>query len=184
MGGGGFMMEPDNPALDRHVLALARCANPAICFLPTATGDSDSAIGMFYAAVAKHTCRPSHVTIFERTPDLKAALLSQDVIYVGGGNTKSMLAVWREWESRLLPPGLARGTVLAGERGAICWFEAGVPTLGAGWRSPCRACCRARAARTKAASGGRRSIGSSRTATCRMRWRSTTAPRRTSSGEN
>jgi peptidase E len=59
---------------------------------------------------------------------LKQALLTQDVIYVGGGNTKSMLAVWRDWDvPRLLRRAWKNGTVLAGiSAGAICWFRMGV----------------------------------------------------------
>ena len=52
MGGGGFSMEPDNPALDLYVLAQTRKRNPSICFLATATGDADGYIGNFYAAPA------------------------------------------------------------------------------------------------------------------------------------
>ena len=128
MGGGGFSMEPDNPALDHFVLSLARRENPSVCFLATATGDAESYIDSFYTAFRKLPCRPTHAPLFARTPDLATVLLGQDVIYVGGGNTKSMLAVWREWEI----PGLLRrawesGTVLAGvSAGAICWFETGV----------------------------------------------------------
>jgi peptidase E len=68
------------------------------------------------------------VPLFRRTPDLKQALLTQDVIYVGGGNTKSMLAVWHDWEvPRLLRSAWRNGTVLAGiSAGAICWFRMGV----------------------------------------------------------
>jgi peptidase E len=128
MGGGGFSMEPDNPALDLYVLAQTRKRNPSICFLATATGDADGYIDNFYSAFRAHRCRPTHVPLFRRTPDLKQALLTQDVIYVGGGNTKSMLATWRGWElPRLLRRAWAGGTVLAGiSAGAICWFEAGV----------------------------------------------------------
>lgn len=128
MGGGGFSMEPDNPALDHFVLSLARRENPSVCFLATAAGDAESYIDSFYTAFRKLPCRPTHAPLFARTPDLATVLLEQDVIYVGGGNTKSMLAVWREWEI----PGLLRrawesGTVLAGvSAGAICWFETGV----------------------------------------------------------
>ena len=51
-----------------------------------------------------------------------------DIIYVGGGNTKSMLAVWKEWKlDRLLKKAYNRGVVLSGvSAGAICWFETGV----------------------------------------------------------
>jgi dipeptidase E len=50
------------------------------------------------------------------------------VIYVGGGNTKSMLAVWREWSlPEILRQAWESGIVLAGiSAGAICWFEQGV----------------------------------------------------------
>jgi len=128
MGGGGFSMEPDNPALDLYVLAQTRKRNPSICFLATATGDADGYIERFYDAFKAHRCRPTHAPLFRRTPDLKQLLLTQDVIYVGGGNTKSMLAVWRDWDiPRLLRRAWSTGTVLAGiSAGAICWFKTGV----------------------------------------------------------
>ena len=128
MGGGGFSMEPDNPVLDQYVLAQARKRTPSVCFLATASGDADGYIAKFYAAFSAHRCRPTHVSLFGRTPDLKQALLTQDVIYVGGGNTRSMLATWREWDlPRLLRRAWSTGTVLAGvSAGAMCWFTTGV----------------------------------------------------------
>jgi peptidase E len=59
---------------------------------------------------------------------MRSYLLAQDVIYVGGGNTKSMLAVWREWGvPELLREAWESGIVLAGiSAGAICWFEQGI----------------------------------------------------------
>lgn len=128
MGGGGFSMEPENAALDRYVLRHARRSDPRVCFVATATGDAAGYIEKFYEAFAKLACRPTHLPLFARTPDVTALLAEQDVIYVGGGNTKSMLAVWRDWG---LPTVLRRawrsGTVLAGiSAGAICWFDAGI----------------------------------------------------------
>jgi dipeptidase E len=126
MGGGGFTMEPGNPALDEYVLAATRAETPAVGFLATASGDSEAYIDHFYNSFADLPCRPSHLPLFSRTPDLRTYLLAQDVIYVGGGNTKSMLGVWREWG---LPERLREaweaGVVLAGvSAGAVCWFEA------------------------------------------------------------
>ena len=126
MGGGGFTMEPGNPALDRYVLEAAGVERPAVGFLATASGDSEPYIDHFYASFSNLPCRPSHLPLFSRTPDLRGYLLAQDVIYVGGGNTKSMLGVWREWG---LPERLREaweaGVVLAGvSAGAVCWFEA------------------------------------------------------------
>jgi dipeptidase E len=128
MGGGSFPVAAENPALELYALAQTRKSNPSICFLPTATGDAPTYIAKFYATFAKQRCRPSHISFFERTPRLREILLSQDLIYVGGGNTKSMLAVWRGWQvPQILRQAWNSGIVLAGvSAGAICWFDAGV----------------------------------------------------------
>jgi dipeptidase E len=128
LGGAGFAVEPENLALDRYILAQARVPEPAVAFIPTASGDSDNYTVRFYTAYLGLPCRPSHLPLFRRTPDLRSYLLAQDVIYVGGGNTKSMLAVWREWSlPEVLREAWESGVVLAGiSAGAICWFEQGV----------------------------------------------------------
>lgn len=134
LGGGGFSMEPDNLALDSYILAQARRKRPRVCFLPTASGDSFRYIAGFYTAFTRLDCQPTHLSLFGRTPDLGALIGEQDVIYVGGGNTKSMLAVWREWGlPKLLREAWQGGTLLAGiSAGAICWFEQGLTDSYAG----------------------------------------------------
>jgi dipeptidase E len=137
IGGGSFASDPENPALELYILAQARKRNPSVCFVPTASGDHADYISKFYAAFSKHRCRPSHFPLFDRTPDPRM-LLEQDVIYVGGGNTKSMLAVWRDWQlSKFLRQALLGGTVLTGiSAGAICWFAAGLTDSWAGRLAP------------------------------------------------
>jgi peptidase E len=131
VGGGGFSMEPDNPLLDDHVLELARAsrgrARPRVCFVPTASGDADSYVAKFYAAFARRA-EASHLALFNRTIlDLESFVLEQDVIYVGGGNTANMLAVWRvHGLDELLRRAWQDGTVLTGlSAGSLCWFEGG-----------------------------------------------------------
>ena len=65
---------------------------------------------------------------FKRTPDLEKLIEDQDVIFVGGGNTKSMLAVWKDWGLDIyLKEAYERGVVMSGvSAGAICWFEKGI----------------------------------------------------------
>ncbi len=48
MGGGGFSMEPEDSLLNDYILGLARRERPKICFIPTASGDSDKYIVRFY----------------------------------------------------------------------------------------------------------------------------------------
>ncbi len=128
MGGGGFSMEPDNPALDRYVIQQTGVERPKVCFLGQASGEARDYIINFYKAFTELNCIPSTLSLFQpHTADLAGFLMSQNIIYVGGGNTKSMLALWREWKlDTILLEAANNGTVLAGvSAGAICWFEAG-----------------------------------------------------------
>ena len=129
MGGGGFSMEPDNPLLDEFVLSLARSSPPRVCFLGTASGDDEGYVARFYRAFAALDCRPSDLGLFERTVgDLESFVLAQDVIYVGGGNTASLLAVWRAHGlDRVLRKAWEQGVVMCGlSAGMNCWFEQSV----------------------------------------------------------
>jgi dipeptidase E len=126
MGGGGFSMEPDNLALDRYILQQARKPRPNVCFLPTASGDADLYRLNFYLAFSKLDCRPSDLSLFRLpTADLESFVLDKDVMYVGGGNTRSMLALWREWGlDAILRKAYEAGVVMAGiSAGGNCWFE-------------------------------------------------------------
>jgi dipeptidase E len=127
MGGGGFSEEPDNPLLDRFVLSLARRERPRVCFVATASGDSEGYVARFYRAFADHDCRPADLCLFDRlVGDLRRFVLEQDVLYVGGGNTASLLAVWRTHGlDSILREALDAGAVLCGvSAGMNCWFEA------------------------------------------------------------
>ena len=128
IGGGGFYRDPENLALEKYIIQQCGTAQPRVAFIPTASAEPDNYLVSFYTAFLKLGCKPSHLSFFKRTPDLKSYLLNQEVIYVGGGNTKTMLAVWRDWGvSELLREAWESGIVLAGvSAGAICWFEQGL----------------------------------------------------------
>lgn len=129
MGGGGFMMEPENLLLDRFVLGLAGKARPKVLYVPTATGDSQERIDAFFRSYGAIDCEPSHLSLFRhRTIHIRDLVLGQDVIYVSGGNTRNMLVLWATWGlDTLLREAWERGIVLAGpSAGSICWFEEGV----------------------------------------------------------
>jgi len=128
-GGGGFAMEPDNPLLDDYVLSLCGRPRPRVCLLPTASGDSTAWIDRFYEIFHEDRCEPSHLALFNRAvDDLYDFLCEQDVIYVGGGNTVNLLAVWRaQGLAEVLPAVLERGVIACGvSAGGLCWFERGI----------------------------------------------------------
>jgi peptidase E len=128
LGGGGFGGAGDD-ALDDFVLGLAGVERPAVCFVPTASGDADSYVVRFHAAFPPGRALATHLPLFTRDgSDLRRHLLSQDVIYVGGGNTVNMLAIWRaHGVDAILRDAWEAGVVMAGmSAGALCWFEGGV----------------------------------------------------------
>ena len=135
MGGGGFTTDERSAALDRLALELAAVPAPRVCFLPTASGDPREQVTRFYDRFGEWTCEPSTLSLFHLARDRVdpvAHLLAQDVIYVGGGSMRNMLAIWREHSIDVaMRKAWASGTVLAGlSAGAMCWFEGGVSKSG------------------------------------------------------
>lgn len=126
LGGGGFSMEPENPLLDQYILGLSKKAKPKVCFIGTASGDSDVYVEKFYSAFSKFDCEPAHLSLFKSHPrPLENFVLSQDIFYVGGGNTRNMLVLWKEWGlDKMLFEAHEKGAILCGiSAGSICWFE-------------------------------------------------------------
>jgi len=128
IGGGGFGRNPNHRKIEKYILELTGKEKPNIVFFPTASAENQAYIIQFYKCFTKMSCEPSHVTFFQRTPRLDSIINKADVIYVGGGNTKSMLAVWQEWKlDKLLLKAYNNGKILCGvSAGAICWFEQGI----------------------------------------------------------
>jgi dipeptidase E len=128
---GGMALPPelDNLLLVEYFLEQTHRKKPKIAFIGTAGGDAELGRLRFYAAFSQFDCKPSHLPLFARTPrDLESFVLEQDAIFVGGGNTRSMLAVWRDWGlDRYLRGAWEHGVVLGGgSAGSICWFEHGI----------------------------------------------------------
>ena len=128
LGGGGFSTE-DTPLLDDYILRVCGKDQPKICFIPTACGDADSYVIKFYRRFAPIGCHATDLKLFTRQiTDLDDFICSQDIIYVGGGNTANMLAIWHTHGlSKALNLALYSGTILAGiSAGSICWFQHGI----------------------------------------------------------
>jgi peptidase E len=128
-------MEDLPSPIDQYILRLTAKERPRICFIPTPSGDLPDHIEKFYAAFDAECCQPSHLSFF-RMPmadpvplaDFERHLLAQDVIFVGPGNTRSALAVWRDrGVDKALAKAYLAGVLLSGmSAGAMCWFEFGL----------------------------------------------------------
>lgn len=133
---GGFLPSDFGPfawrigPIVQHAIALAGNPDrPCICYLGTAGGDSVNGTTGFYRAFAGSDARASHLELFSmpNVPDVRAHLLAQDVIWVGGGSVANLLAVWRvHGVDEIMREAWAAGVVLAGvSAGSICWHVGG-----------------------------------------------------------
>jgi dipeptidase E len=129
MGGGGFSMEPGNTLLDNYFFSLAQKAKPNVCFIGTASGDAEGYVDRFYEYMKEHDVIPTHLSLFKApTGSLRDFVLSKDVLYVGGGNTRNLMVLWKEWGlDKIIKEAYQAGVVLGGlSAGGLCWFEEGV----------------------------------------------------------
>ncbi|MBW3538174.1 peptidase E [Candidatus Parcubacteria bacterium] len=126
---GGLSRTPNRPhPLINYLLELTGKPRPKVTFIPTAAGDSAEALVGMYSRFPADRSQRSHVALFNRViTDLRAHLLDQDIIWVSGGNTVNMLAVWRaHGVDKLLEEAWAAGIILTGgSAGSLCWFEGG-----------------------------------------------------------
>jgi dipeptidase E len=131
---GGLVSDTNSTAMFEYALRLSQKAYPAIGFLATASGDSPAFLAKFYETFRPLACKPTHLPLFERTPNVAEFVSELDVILVGGGNTISMLGAWQPWGiAAALRAGWERGLVVAGwSAGALCWFQSGLSDAHAG----------------------------------------------------
>ncbi|GIR92617.1 MAG: hypothetical protein CM15mP93_08040 [Thiotrichaceae bacterium] len=87
IGGGGFGRNPGKGVIEQYILNQTK-KKPKICFIPTATGDDESYKVSSIKLLKNPQLYPHPFGLFKRTPDIENLILKQDIIFVGGGNTK------------------------------------------------------------------------------------------------
>ncbi len=122
-------MEQDNPLLDNYILNAAGKPTPKICFFANAGGDAQDYIDKFYNVYNKLDCIPSHVSLKTKPEiNLEKFILDQDVLFVGGGSTRFLMAQWKTYGlDKIMRKAYNKGIVLSGmSAGAIVWFSDGI----------------------------------------------------------
>ena len=133
MGGHEFDQLDGNEVLSDLIVELAGGGSPKVCLLPTASGDPDLQIARFRRSFGSRGAEVTDISLFrlgQNPIDLRAHLLEQDAIYVGGGSLVNLVAVWGpHGVFELLREALESGILIAGQSaGAICWFQQGITT--------------------------------------------------------
>ena len=122
---GGLGDDSGAGRLIRFVLGLSGKERPRVCLVPTASSELPDFMIRFYSELSPYA-ECSHVSFFPwPREDLRDHVLSRDVIFISGGNTANMLAIWRvHGFDEILREAWEAGIVLAGSSaGMICWFD-------------------------------------------------------------
>jgi peptidase E len=128
--GGGTLMPPNAiPFHVRYAIELSGKSRPRMCVLNQAVGDDPNTYLRFYDRLADASVELRHLALFPmpNVSDPEDLLMSQDIIFVGGGSVANMLAVWRvHGIDEIMRKAWHAGVVLAGSSaGGICWFTGG-----------------------------------------------------------
>lgn len=126
MGGGGFSMGEGATAIDRYLLELTGKASPLVCFAPTASADDPQYINKFLVAFGALGVRSMILTLWDGARTSVDRLPEADLIYVGGGSTVNLIALWDAHgvTSTLRQQAADSDVVLAGlSAGGSCWYE-------------------------------------------------------------
>src|SRR3954453_23719315 len=134
LGGHDFDRRLGNDAITDLIVELADSPRPRICLLPTASGDPEDQIASFRRAFAERDCVPQVISLFrlgENPVDLREELLTQDVIYAGGGSMVNLIAIWRAHGlDEILRDCWREGILICGQSaGAMVWFEGGITSF-------------------------------------------------------
>jgi peptidase E len=129
IGGGMMLPRESTPFHAEYAIRLSGKAAPRLCVLNQAVGDDPAYYLRFYDLLAHSAAEVRHLSLFPmpNVADPEDFLLSQDIIFVGGGSVANMVAVWKvHGIDQILRKAWQAGIVLAGSSaGGICWFEGG-----------------------------------------------------------
>jgi peptidase E len=120
-----------NKLFIKEIIKLTGKERPKICYLPTASADSQRNIIRWYELVHDLSVEPYvqrvWISSYNQKVTFEDALLSMDAIVVGGGNTLNMMAIWKaQGIDVILKKALEKGIVLSGgSAGSLCWFDNG-----------------------------------------------------------
>lgn len=128
IGGGDLQTTKE---LNQYMIRSSQKKHPNVLFVGTASGDAEGYIEGIKAAFGALECEVKALRIVTEQPSeahIDTLLAWADIIYVGGGDTASMMKKWKEYgiDSKLLAIYKNDTAVLGGlSAGAICWFDCG-----------------------------------------------------------
>lgn len=128
--GGGEIYWGETRAIDEYIVRLSGKPSPRLLFIPTASGDTESYIDVVKRVYGELGCTVDALCLIRESytdAEIRGKIFSADIIYVGGGDTETMMKKWAEFSvDTYLREAYQRGIILSGlSAGSDCWFIAG-----------------------------------------------------------
>ncbi len=128
----GIRVGYETSAMDQEIVKLTDKENPHFLFIAHSQKDLEAQMGYFngmkelYEEYYHCECRTLISIDLDDYEKAKEYTEWADIIYEGGGDTMSMIALWkRTGFDQLLREAWTKGTVMCGvSAGANCWFDA------------------------------------------------------------
>jgi len=114
--------------IDKEIVSLSKKQNPNVLFIGTASSDDERYFETINGVFSRLGCNVSNLsltkTLYTRE-ELQNIIEQTDIVYVGGGNTKKLLEVWRAVGlDKILEEASERDLILSGlSAGSLCWFS-------------------------------------------------------------
>lgn len=130
--GGGQLALSETLKIDRFIVEATGKASPRALFIPTASGDAEGYCETFRKVYQKTLgCKADMLLATSKVTDEEALhekIAEADLLYVGGGNTRRLLEIWKNSGiDQAILRAAQEGTVISGlSAGAICWYQAGL----------------------------------------------------------
>ncbi len=133
--GGYSILDEENENITKHIFSLVDTDKPHVVFLPTASFDIEDSMDEIGKRYGEYGCtfEPLYLTNEKLTEsDIERAILSADIIFVGGGNIAFLMDTWKKSKADIyLRQAYEKGIVLCGSSaGAMCWFARGYDDCG------------------------------------------------------
>lgn len=130
--GGGEISKFSTLLIDREIVRMSKKEDPRVLFIPTASGDEEAYWESFnHTYQNKLNCNTEVLRLIKEQPsftEIQSKILNSDIIYVGGGDTLRLMAIWNQYDIySLFIEAFEKGVILSGiSAGASCWFKSGV----------------------------------------------------------
>lgn len=129
--GGGEIKLRETLQIDKEIIKSSGKKHPRLLFIPTASSDARGymeTVKQYFGE--KLGCHVDSLLLVDSPvtkEKIEEKIFASDIVYVGGGNTRFMMKIWKERKVDLiLREALEKGVILSGlSAGSICWFDCG-----------------------------------------------------------